>query len=68
MAVLRKCGVMRDFLVETETCEPAPGKMHAQFLNELAFAANPVQITNQQNSQQQLRVDRRTTSFAIAVL
>jgi hypothetical protein len=68
MAVLGKCGVMRDFLVETETGEPAPCKMHAQFLTELAFAANPVRITNQQNPQPQLRVNRRTTSFAIAVL
>src|ERR1039458_5436785 len=64
----RKRGVMRNFLVESETCEPAPRKVHAQFLGELALAADTVQITNQQNPQQQFWVDRRTTSFAIAVL
>ena len=68
MAILRKRGVMRNFLIETETSEPAPRKMHAQFLNQLALAADAVQIANQQNAQQQLRIDRWTASFAIAVL
>jgi hypothetical protein len=59
---------MRDFLIETEACEPAPGEMHAQFLNKLALAADAVQIANQQNAQQQFWIDRRTTGVAIAVL
>jgi len=59
---------MRNFLIETETCEPAPGQMHAQLLNQLALAADSVQIANQQNAEQKLRIDRRTTSIAIAVL
>ena len=42
--------------------------MHAQFLNELALAADAVQITDQQNAQQQLWIDGWTPSFAIAVL
>lgn len=29
MAILRKCGVMRNFLFEAETSEPAPDEMHA---------------------------------------
>ena len=59
---------MRNFLIEPETCEPAPGKMHAQLLDKLALAADPVQIANQQNAQQELRIDGWATSFAIAVL
>ena len=68
MAILRKRGVMWNLLIETETCEPAPRQMHAQFLNQLALAADAIQIANQQNAQQQFRIDRRTTSIAIAVL
>ena len=68
MATLLKRGVMRNLLIETKTCEPAPGQMHAQFLNQLALAANAVQIANQQNTQQQFWIDRRTTSLAIAFL
>jgi hypothetical protein len=60
--------VMRNFLIETETCEAAPCQMHAQFLNELSLAADAIQIANQDNAQQQFWIDRRTTSVAIAVL
>jgi hypothetical protein len=59
---------MRNFLVETEACEPAPRQVHAQFLNQFALAADAIQIANQQNAQQQFWVDRRTASIAIAVL
>jgi hypothetical protein len=48
-------------------CEPAPGKMHAKFLDELALTANAVQIADQQNSQQELWIDGWTASLAIAV-
>jgi hypothetical protein len=40
--------------------------MHAQFLNQLALTTDAVQITDQQNAQQELRIDGRTPSFAIA--
>jgi hypothetical protein len=53
VAILRKRGVVRNFLVETKTGEPSPDEMYAQFLNKLAFAADAVQIANQSNSQQQ---------------
>jgi|SRR5580698_7217935 hypothetical protein len=68
MAILRKRGVMRNFLVEAETSEPAPRKVHAQLLDKLALAAYPVQIANQQNAEQELRIDGWTTRFAVAVL
>lgn len=42
--------------------------MHVQFPNRLALASGPIQITNQQNPQQQLRIDRRTTGFTILSL
>ena len=43
-------GMMRDLLIETQTREPAPGQMHAQFLHQLALAGDAVQIANQQNA------------------
>ncbi len=42
--------------------------MHTQLLDKLALAADAVQIVNQQNPQQELWIDRRTTCFAIAIL
>jgi hypothetical protein len=68
VAILRKHGVMRNLLIETKACEPAPSQMHAKFFNELALAADAVQIANQQNPQQQLWIDRWTASVTIAVL
>ena len=59
MAVLRKRGVVRNLLIETETCEPPPRQMHAQFLNKFALAADPLQIADQHNPQQQFRIDGR---------
>jgi hypothetical protein len=56
------------FLIKTKACEPTPWQMHAKFVNELALAAYAVQITDQHNTQQQLRINRRTASIAIAVL
>src|ERR1700757_596166 len=57
---------MRIFLIKTKTREPPPSKMHPQFLDEFALAADAVQIPNQHNSQQELWIDGWTTSFAIA--
>ena len=56
------------FLIKIKACEPTPWQMHAKFVNELARAAYAVQITDQHNTQQQLRINRRTASIAIAVL
>jgi hypothetical protein len=39
--------------------------MHAKFFNELALAADAIQIANQQSPQQQLWIDRWTTSVTI---
>ena len=51
-----KTGVMRDFLIEAQTGEPVPRQMHAQFLHQLAFAGDAVQIADQRNAQQQLGI------------
>ena len=58
---------MRDLLIEAQTGEPAPGQMHAQFLHQLALAGDAVQIADQQNAQQQLGINRRSTGLAVAV-
>jgi hypothetical protein len=47
VTILRKRGVMRNLLIETETCKPAPCQMHAQFLDKLALAADAGQIADQ---------------------
>jgi hypothetical protein len=50
MAVLGERGVMGNLLIEAQTCEPAPGQVHAQLVHQLALAGDPVQIANQQNA------------------
>jgi hypothetical protein len=67
MTVLGKCRVMRDLLIETQTREPAPRPMHAQFLHQLALAGDAVQIANQQNAQQQLGINRGATGLAVTI-
>jgi hypothetical protein len=42
--------------------------VHSQILNQLALTADAIQIANQQNAQQQLWIDGRTTCIAVAVL
>ena len=42
MTVLGESRVMRDLLIETQTGEPAPGQVHAQFFHQLALAADAV--------------------------
>src|SRR3974377_2619673 len=60
--------MMRDLLVEAQSREPAPRQMHAQLLPQLACAGYPIQITNQQNPQQQFGINRRSSIFTVAVL
>jgi len=59
---------MRDLLIKAQTREPAPRQVHAQFLDQFALAANAVEIADQQNAQQQLRINRRSTGLTVAVL
>ena len=65
MPVFRKRGVMRDLLIEAQTREPAPRQMHAQFLHQLAFAGDAVQIADQQNAQQKFGINRWTAGLAV---
>src|SRR5215475_3159234 len=58
--------MMWNLLIEAESGEPAPGQMHAQFLDQLPLAGDPVQIANQQNAQQKLGINRGSTRVAIA--
>jgi hypothetical protein len=67
MPVLGKCGVMRDLLIEAQAREPAPRQVHAQFFHQLALTGDAVEITHQENAQQQLGIDRGPSVFAVAV-
>jgi hypothetical protein len=40
VAILGKCGMVRDFLIKAQPCEPAPRQMHPQLLDELASAGH----------------------------
>ena len=41
--------------------------MHAQFFHQLALAGDAVQIADQKNAQQQLRINRGPTRLAVAL-
>jgi hypothetical protein len=58
---------MRNLLIEAQTGEPAPRQVHAQFLHQLALTGDAVQITDQQNAQQELGINRGATGLAVAV-
>jgi len=48
MPVLGKRRVVRNFLVEAESREPAPRQMHAQLFRQFPLARDAVQIADQQ--------------------
>ena len=60
--------MMRDLLIEPQTGEPSPRQVHAQFFYQFALTGDAVQIADQQNAQQQLRINRRPTRLTVAVL
>jgi hypothetical protein len=66
--ILRERGVMRNLLIEPQSGKPAPCQMHAQLLHQLALAGNAVEIADQKDAQQKLRIDRRPTCLAVAIL
>src|SRR5215469_14329560 len=66
--VLGKRGMVWNLLIETQPCEPAPRKMHAQFLHQLALAGDAVQIADQQDAQQEFRINRGSTGLTVALL
>src|SRR5882724_4015114 len=66
VAVFPERGVMRNLLIEAQTGEPAPRQVHAQFLRQLPFAGDAVQIADQQNAQQKLGINGRTACIAVA--
>ncbi len=42
--------------------------MHAQFLDQLAFAGDAIQIADQQDAQQKLGIDGRAARIAVTLL
>ena len=67
MPVLGKRRVVRNFLIEPQSSEPAPRQVHAQLFHQLALARDAVQIPDQQNAQQEFGIDRRSSGLAVAV-
>jgi len=60
--------MIRDFLIQIQASEPTKGQIHPYFFEQATLAHNPVQITQQEQSQQYFLIDRRMTSRAIGVL
>ena len=63
--VFREGGVMRDLLIETQTREPAPRQVHAQFFHQLALAGDAIQVADQQDAQQKFGINGRTAGIAV---
>jgi hypothetical protein len=59
---------MRNLLIETQTREPPPRQVHAQFLHQLALAGDAVEIPNQQNAQQKFGINGGPTRFTVTLL
>src|SRR5215467_9735343 len=68
MPVLGKGRVMRNLLIEAQAGKPAPSQVHAQFFHQFAFAADDIQIADQQNAQQQFGINRGPTGITVAAL
>src|SRR6266849_3799165 len=66
--ILRERGMMRNLLIEAQSRKPAPSQMHSQFLDQLALTGNAIQVADQEDAQQKLRINRWTARLAIAVL
>src|SRR2546430_17355074 len=59
---------MRNLLIETQTGKPAPRQMHAQLFDQLALAADAIQVADQQAEQQNLGINRRTAGLTVTLL
>ena len=68
MPILGECRVMRNLLIETEAREPAISQMHPDVLDQASFTGDSVQVSDQQNAEQDFGVNRRTTLVAVARL
>src|SRR6202167_4817072 len=58
---------MRNLLIEPQAGEPAPSQMHAQLFHKFALAADSVEISDQENAQQELGINRGSARIAVAV-
>jgi hypothetical protein len=59
---------VRNLLIETQAGKPAAGQMHAQLLHQLAFIGDAMQVADQQDAKQKLRINRRTAGLAVTLL
>ena len=58
---------MRHLRIEAQAREPPPGQMHAQLFHQLPLSGDAIQVTDQQNAQQEFGVDRGPPGFTVAV-
>ena len=67
MAVLGEGGVVRDPVIQIEAAKPAIGQVQVHLFTEPPFRPDAEAIANQQHPDEELRIDRRTTSVAVEI-
>src|SRR5580692_11728851 len=68
MAILGEGRVVWNLLIKSQSSEPAPRQVHAQFFHQPALTGHTVQIANPQTPQQQSRIKRRPACVAVKSL
>ena len=68
MTVVREGGVIRDFILQGKTHEPAIPEVHLHLFTESSLRGNAVEIANKEHPQENFRVDGRTARMTVEVL
>src|SRR5260370_25509776 len=63
--ILRERRVVRHFLIKLKPSEPSIREVHPHLFHQAPLAGDAVQVSDQQNSEEQLRIDRRPAGVAI---
>ena len=57
--------MIRNLVFKAETTEPSIGKVEVNLLTQSALGTDRIAVTNQQHSDHQFRINRRTTCVAV---
>ena len=65
--VLGESRVVRHFLIKLKSSEPSIREVHPHLFHQAPLASDAVQVSDQQNPEEQLRIDRRPAGVAIVL-
>ena len=68
VSILRERRVIRNLLLEVQPREPTIGQMHPDFFQQTTLTDNPVEVAQQQQSQQHLGINRGPTGRTVEAL